>query len=385
VSSGRAFAFATDRALRGWSRAFLVHPEICTVQVLGGELTISFGRWSLSTPLSNISETELTGPYTWWKVAGPAHLSVADLGITFATTTRRGVCLGFRRPVPAFDPFGLLRHPAVTVTVDEPEALMEAVRRSGPAEPPSPAARALRARQGGYVSATAAILRWWRRRSSVHHERADVEQVSCPSCAPTSPEAVQRFDEGVGPAFHRRYSVRIEGAPVDAVGAMARLQADINAVVLPRLSPVVKVRGDFDVLCPGDRLTIALAGPWSAPVEVLDAGRTSFRLATLRGHLEAGIIDFSIEDLADGGMRFTIESWARSGDQAMRVLYDLLGLAQALQSEMWVGVCEAVPKLVGGTQRGAVEVLTERAAAADHSNSANISAARAAPPVATAR
>ena len=56
-------------------------------------------------------------------VAGPPRLSLADRGITFATSTRQGVCITFREQVSALAPF--MKHPALTVTVDEPERLAE--------------------------------------------------------------------------------------------------------------------------------------------------------------------------------------------------------------------------------------------------------------------
>ncbi len=60
------------------------------------------------------------------------RLSMVDRGITFGTNGDRGVCIRFHRPVPAADPFGLLRHPATTVTVADPEGLVAAVtRRTG--------------------------------------------------------------------------------------------------------------------------------------------------------------------------------------------------------------------------------------------------------------
>jgi hypothetical protein len=42
-------------------------------------------------------------------VAGPARLSLADRGLTFATTTRTGLCITFRSPVPGIDPWGIFR------------------------------------------------------------------------------------------------------------------------------------------------------------------------------------------------------------------------------------------------------------------------------------
>jgi len=72
---------------------------------------------------------EETGRRYWWvKVAGPPRLSLADRGITFATTTRAGACIRFREPVPAALPTALLRHPAATVTVAEPERFAAELR-----------------------------------------------------------------------------------------------------------------------------------------------------------------------------------------------------------------------------------------------------------------
>ena len=85
-------------------------------------LAVRFGPWSLRTRCPTCTSLTITGPYTWWKVAGPAHVSFSDGGVTFATTTERGVCIAFHRPVPAALPKGLLRHRAATVTVADPEA-----------------------------------------------------------------------------------------------------------------------------------------------------------------------------------------------------------------------------------------------------------------------
>jgi hypothetical protein len=98
------------------------------VDIEDDELTVRYGPWSLSTPLSNISDASITGPYHLWKVAGPPRLSVRDRGVTFGTSTERGVCIRFREPVPGIEPTGKVRHPGVTVTVDDPEALVAAVR-----------------------------------------------------------------------------------------------------------------------------------------------------------------------------------------------------------------------------------------------------------------
>jgi hypothetical protein len=92
-------------------------------------LRIRFGPWRLQTPLSNVVATVHTGPYALIKTMGPAHLSFADRGLTCATNNEHGLCIRFARPVPGIEPLGLLRHPAVTVTVADCDGLAEALNR----------------------------------------------------------------------------------------------------------------------------------------------------------------------------------------------------------------------------------------------------------------
>jgi hypothetical protein len=122
---GHRFDFAFQTLLRPFALIFGVTPRSAWVTVGPDRLDVRFGLWSLRTALDNLAKAEVTGPYRPWKVAGPAHLSLADRGLTFATTTRSGVCIRFHRPVrpvPALPP---LTHPALTVTVADPEALAE--------------------------------------------------------------------------------------------------------------------------------------------------------------------------------------------------------------------------------------------------------------------
>lgn len=102
-----------------------VRPATCEVIVDDLALTVRFGPWTLETPRSNVVAASVTGPYAWPKVIGPPHLSLSDRGVTFATNADQGACLRFGEAVPALLPGGLLRHPAVTVTVDHPPALAD--------------------------------------------------------------------------------------------------------------------------------------------------------------------------------------------------------------------------------------------------------------------
>jgi hypothetical protein len=105
--------------------AFGVTPSTTSLVVTTGSLHVRFGLWRLSTPLVNIAHAEVSGPYSFVKTAGPAHLSFSDLGATFATNGERGACIVFHRPVKALNPFGPPLHPNLTVTVAEPDRLAE--------------------------------------------------------------------------------------------------------------------------------------------------------------------------------------------------------------------------------------------------------------------
>jgi len=359
MNIGRAYAFATDHHLRPWSRLFLVHPEACVVHLDAQRLTIRFGRWSLTTPIANLATVDITGPYTWWKVAGPAHLSPSDRGVTFATTSRAGVCIAFHEPVASIEPFGALRHPNVTVTVADPPRFATDVRSAIASRGPTHEVDdPYRARQGTYRAAVHGVRRWSRRTDSIRHTQRGVDHIEPP--ARLAPAAdLQRFEDGTGPAYHRRYRIRIDHPDHDAAATMAILHADFNALANQQLGPITKVDGAFGSMRPGDRYVVALAGAWSGPVQVLDVDEQRFRFVTLDGHLEAGIIDFSTADTATG-ITFTIESWATSGGPFSRFLYDVVGVARALQAEMWVEACETVTTLAAGVQTGPVEVITER-------------------------
>jgi hypothetical protein len=100
-----------------------ITPDTATVHVGDGELAVRFGPWRVRTALANVTSTTVTGPFGFFKTAGPAHLSFADRGLTMATNGARGLCISFREPVPGIEPTGIVRHPAVTVTVADCQGL----------------------------------------------------------------------------------------------------------------------------------------------------------------------------------------------------------------------------------------------------------------------
>jgi hypothetical protein len=119
------FTFAFDTAYRVAGLPFGVTPSRTEVVVDDEHLRVRFGPWRLRTELSNVVGTELTGPFSFPKTAGPAHLSFSDRGLTMATNGRQGVCIRFRTPVPGIDPTGRIRHPGLTVTVADPQGLAD--------------------------------------------------------------------------------------------------------------------------------------------------------------------------------------------------------------------------------------------------------------------
>jgi hypothetical protein len=94
-------------------------------------LEVRFGPWRLRTPIDNIDQLQLTGGFGWLKSAGPAHLSFADRGVTFATNGDAAVCMTFHRPVAGIDPTHRITHPGATMTVRDPEALVSHLRGLG--------------------------------------------------------------------------------------------------------------------------------------------------------------------------------------------------------------------------------------------------------------
>lgn len=121
------FDFDFDPRYRAMALLFGVTPARTGVEVTGGRFLARYGFWSLGTGLDNIAGVEISGPYRVYTTIGPAHLSLADGGLTFASNRRRGLCIKFREPVRGLEPTGRLRHPGLTVTVRDVDGLAAAL------------------------------------------------------------------------------------------------------------------------------------------------------------------------------------------------------------------------------------------------------------------
>ena len=122
------FTFAFAPAYRRLARGFLVTPDTAWVEVGDEAFEAHFGPWRVRTPLTNIADASITGPYALWKTAGPARLAITDRGLTFATNGDRGTLILFETPVRGLDPLGIVRHPELTVTVADVDGLADLLR-----------------------------------------------------------------------------------------------------------------------------------------------------------------------------------------------------------------------------------------------------------------
>jgi hypothetical protein len=122
------FPFRFDPVYRRVARLFGITPSRAWVDIGDRALEARFGPWRVRTDIANIFGAEVTGPYAFPKTVGPARLAVTDRGLTFASNGDRGVLMTFRTPIPGLEPFGLLRHPELTVTVTDVEGLAALIR-----------------------------------------------------------------------------------------------------------------------------------------------------------------------------------------------------------------------------------------------------------------
>ena len=125
------FDFAFDPLYQAVALPFGITPGRSGVTVEDGRLRAWFGPWRVATDVANVEGTEITGPYRILTTIGPAHLSLADRGLTFASNPRKGLCIRFREPVPGIVPTDRVRHRGLTLTVGDVEGLAAALAGGG--------------------------------------------------------------------------------------------------------------------------------------------------------------------------------------------------------------------------------------------------------------
>ena len=121
------FTFRWDRRYSRLASLFGVHASNSWVRVSADELHARFGPWSARTPLTNVLDTQKTGPYRLVTTMGPARGSFKDRGATFATNPDAGLCICFVEPLSILLPGGIIKSPGLTVTVADVDGLSEAL------------------------------------------------------------------------------------------------------------------------------------------------------------------------------------------------------------------------------------------------------------------
>ncbi len=194
-------------------------------------------------------------------------------------------------------------------------------------------------------------------------EEAGDQEADAPPALPPDlvDEAVLRADEGRGPLYHRTFEVRVARPTLSAAEVIARVHRDFKQFVP---SEVVDVRcGEMGPrgLEVGDELVVEMPGPWNGPVRVVERTGTTLRLATLRGHLEAGQVRFRAREDA-GHLVFDVELWARASTRLTHLLYSGLRFSKEVQLNMWVRYCLAVVAASGGALVDGVHIRTRSVA-----------------------
>ncbi len=168
---------------------------------------------------------------------------------------------------------------------------------------------------------------------------------------------MQGVEAGTGPLLHRRYGGLVREASRSAEELAACVMEDPNRAAPNELARFYKTRGEEGVMRVDDEFVVRMPGPWDGPVRVIDVTPTSYRVATLGGHLEAGQLEFRVSD--EGRLlRVCVESWTRSGDRLSQFLHNGLLMAKEVQMHMWSSFLERVAQLAEGRLTGGLDIDT---------------------------
>ena len=207
-----------------------------------------------------------------------------------------------------------------------------------------------------YLWSTTAIHRWELNGTWAEDAPPDLPEG-------TDPDDLQAAGDGVGPLIHRIYRTRMVGSPMSAEKLMARIQENVDCIAPKEFATFQKQKGEKGSMAVGDEYVVRMPGPWDGPVRVTSVDSTSFRLATLDGHLEAGQIEFRVgSDYRS--LWFAIESWARSGDRFSDLLYTRLRISKEVQLHMWTSVLRRANELARAHMEGGIVITTRMLSAA---------------------
>lgn len=212
----------------------------------------------------------------------------------------------------------------------------------------------------------------------LHRSEEEAEESAGP---PPLSDEVDRRDllavtDGVGALFRRVFRVRIVDARLDARSLLRVLHEDMERFVPVEVVRLRDFAGDEGRLRVNDDFVVDMPGPWNGPVRVVHLDPTRLRLATRRGHLEAGQIEFRAQN-AGPELVFEIEAWARPSGRASHLLYSRLRLAKEIQLNMWVRFCQSASRIAQGRIADGIEIRTFRCSSTDGRSAARAGASSA--------
>jgi hypothetical protein len=193
-----------------------------------------------------------------------------------------------------------------------------------------------------------------------HRQTGDSTDLPAPWPLALVDDRTKTIGAGLGPLYHRRFTVRAVNAAGEARDLIDVLSRDLDRGAPPHAVTFSRERGEPGRMLVGDEYRVYMPAPWDGPVRVIARTERSFRFGTLDGHLEAGEIEFRADDAGPGVVDFEIEVWSRAGDRAAELVYRFLVVGREVQAGLWVQFCLGAVRLLGARRDGPVREITRR-------------------------
>ena len=129
-----------------------------------------------------------------------------------------------------------------------------------------------------------------------HRAEGDATDLPAPWPLALVDRRTKTVADGHGPLYHRTFTVRAVDATHGAAELIETLSQDLDRGVPPHVVTFARERGEPGTMRVGDEYRVYMPAPWDGPVRVLSRNASGFRLGTLDGHLEAGVIEFRAAD-----------------------------------------------------------------------------------------
>jgi len=131
ATASRSYPFEFTGLARMLDRTFGVHAAEAAVQLSDSDITVDFGPWRISSPLTNVASMGLTSPCSVATTIGPPRFRGSPRAFGVITSTIPAVELRFSEPIAGAEPTGRIRMHRLAVTVTEHHRLIEELAARG--------------------------------------------------------------------------------------------------------------------------------------------------------------------------------------------------------------------------------------------------------------